>query len=171
VVRADITTLEVDAVVNAANSHLAGGGGVDGAIHRAGGPGIMEETRRRFPDGCPTGSAVTTGAGRMRARWVIHAVGPVWWGGLRGEDRLLASAWRTALQEAVDHGARSVAFPSLSTGAYRFPVGRASKIAMREIREFLGRVPSEQRPEVVICAFSAGDQAAYSKAAAEVGLL
>jgi O-acetyl-ADP-ribose deacetylase (regulator of RNase III) len=170
-VRADITSLDVDAIVNAANSHLAGGGGVDGAIHRAGGPEIMAETRRDFPDGCPTGSAVTTGAGQLKAKWVIHAVGPVWWGGLRGEDRLLASAWRSALQEACDHGARSVAFPSLSTGAYRFPVGRAAKIAMQEVREFLARLPPEERPEVVICAFSPGDERAYNDAAAEAGLL
>src|SRR5436853_163208 len=92
----DITEQEVDAIVNAANSRLAGGGGVDGAIHRAGGPAIMEETRRRYPDGCPTGSAVITAAGKLRAKYVIHAVGPVWSGGMRGEEGLLASAYRTS---------------------------------------------------------------------------
>ncbi|MEA2681906.1 MAG: O-acetyl-ADP-ribose deacetylase [Chloroflexota bacterium] len=161
VTRGDITALEVDAIVNAANSHLTGGGGVDGAIHRAGGPEIMDETRRRFPDGCPTGRAVTTGAGRLKARWVIHAVGPVWWGGLKGEDRALASAWTSALREAIEHGAGSVAFPSLSTGAYRFPVDRAAKIAAAALGAAISTVDDDQAPEVVICAFSARDERAY----------
>src|SRR5256885_5224217 len=112
----DITEQEVDAIVNAANSRLAGGGGVDGAIHRAGGPAIMEETRRRYPDGCPTGSAVITSAGNLQAKYVIHAVGPVWSGGNRGEDLSLASAYRTSLDLAAAHQCGSIALPALSTG-------------------------------------------------------
>jgi O-acetyl-ADP-ribose deacetylase (regulator of RNase III) len=162
--RGDITALEVDAVVNAANQHLAGGGGVDGAIHGAGGPEIMAETRRRFPDGCPTGSAVTTAAGRLQARWVIHAVGPRWQGGGHGEDEQLASAWRAALQEAVDHGAGSVAFPSLATGIYGFPVRRAAALAMAEVHRALAALPEGRLIEVTVCAFSASDEVAYSEA-------
>ncbi|MEX0610995.1 MAG: O-acetyl-ADP-ribose deacetylase [Pirellulales bacterium] len=133
----DITQQEVDAIVNAANSQLAGGGGVDGAIHRAGGPAIMEETRRRYPDGCPTGSAVITAAGDLRARYLIHAVGPFWSGGTRGEEDLLASAYRTALQLAADHDCRSIALPALSTGAYRYPLEDASRVAVRTAAQFL----------------------------------
>jgi O-acetyl-ADP-ribose deacetylase len=164
VVRGDITRLEVDAIVNAANSHLAGGGGVDGAIHHAGGPEIMAETRRLFPGGCRIGGAVTTGAGRLKAKWVIHAVGPVWWGGARGEDELLASAWRSALGQAVEHGARSVAFPSLSTGAYRFPVDRAAGIASAVVKAVLLGLPSDSAPEVIICAFGERDEKTYARA-------
>jgi O-acetyl-ADP-ribose deacetylase len=126
----DITEQSVDAIVNAANAQLAGGGGVDGAIHRAGGPSIMEECRRLA--GCPTGDARATGAGDLDARGVIHAVGPVWRGGERGEDALLASAHRRALEVAAELGARSVAFPAISTGIYGFPVERAAPIALRE---------------------------------------
>ncbi|MDQ6748649.1 MAG: O-acetyl-ADP-ribose deacetylase [Candidatus Dormibacteraeota bacterium] len=167
VVGADITTLDVDAIVNAANQHLAGGGGVDGAIHRAGGPEIMAETARLFPDGCPTGSAVTTGAGRLKARWVIHAVGPRWRDGRHGEDEELASAWRSALREAVEHGAHSVAFPSIATGVYGFPVPRAARVAMDEVRAALADLPPEHPLEVVICAFSPADEAAYREAIEE----
>jgi O-acetyl-ADP-ribose deacetylase (regulator of RNase III) len=162
--RGDITTLEVDAVVNAANQFLAGGGGVDGAIHRAGGPEIMAETRRRFPDGCPTGSAVTTSGGRLPARLVIHAVGPRWRGGGHGEDGQLASAWRAALQEAIEHDAASVAVPSLATGIYGFPVQRAAALAMVEVRQALAEVPPDRLLEVTVCAFSATDEAAYIEA-------
>ena len=126
----DITEQTVDAIVNAANEQLAGGGGVDGAIHRAGGPSIMEECRRLA--GCPTGDARATGAGDLDARWVVHAVGPIWHGGDRGEDALLASAHRRALEVAAELGARSVAFPAISTGIYGFPVERAAPIALRE---------------------------------------
>jgi O-acetyl-ADP-ribose deacetylase len=164
VIRGDITTLDVDAVVNAANQHLAGGGGVDGAIHRAGGPEIMAETSRRFPDGCPTGNAVTTGAGRLPARLVIHAVGPRWHGGDHGEDDQLASAWRAALREAVEHEATSVAFPSLATGVYGFPVRRAAALAMSEVQRTLAELPAGRKLEVTVCAFSASDQDAYEEA-------
>ena len=136
-VEGDITQQEVDAIVNAANSRLAGGGGVDGAIHRRGGPAIMEETRRKYPQGCPTGSAVITGAGNLPARWVIHAVGPVYRDGRHGEAELLASAYRRSLELAREHQCRSVAFPSLSTGAYRYPIREAARVALRTVIDFL----------------------------------
>ena len=119
----DITAEQVDAIVNAANSRLAGGGGVDGAIHRRGGPAIMAETDAKYPDGCPTGSAVLSTAGNLPAKYVIHAVGPVWSGGHRGEAELLAGAYRRAFELAVAAGCRSIALPALSTGAYRYPDG------------------------------------------------
>jgi O-acetyl-ADP-ribose deacetylase len=140
----DITRQEVDAIVNAANSRLAGGGGVDGAIHRAGGPAIMEETRRRYPDGCPTGSAVISGAGNLHAKYVIHAVGPVWSGGNRGEESLLAAAYRTSLELAASHDCRSVAMPALSTGAYRYPIDLAARIAVRTAADFLSGLTDGQ---------------------------
>jgi O-acetyl-ADP-ribose deacetylase len=127
-VQGDITRQTVDAIVNAANSGLRGGGGVDGAIHRAGGPTIMEECRRIGR--CPTGEARLTGAGNLRARYVIHAVGPVWSGGQRGEAELLASAYRYSLRLAEEQGVRSLAFPSLSTGAYGYPVAEAARVAL-----------------------------------------
>jgi O-acetyl-ADP-ribose deacetylase (regulator of RNase III) len=136
----DITQQEVDAIVNAANSRLAGGGGVDGAIHRAGGPTIIEETRRKYPDGCPTGSAVITAAGNLRAKYVIHAVGPVWSGGNRGEDDLLASAYGTSLDLAGSHACRSIAMPALSTGAYRYPLDAAAHVAVRTAVDFLRKL-------------------------------
>jgi O-acetyl-ADP-ribose deacetylase len=168
VVRGDITSLSVDAVVNAANQQLGGGGGVDGAIHRAGGPEIMSETRRLYPEGCPTGSAVTTGGGRLPARLVIHAVAPRWRGGDHGEDGQLASAWRSALQEAVDHAASRVAFPSLATGIYGFPVERAAALAMAEVRQCLASLPQGGSLDVTVCAFSASDEAVYSRALEEL---
>jgi O-acetyl-ADP-ribose deacetylase (regulator of RNase III) len=132
----DITLSEVDAIVNAANSQLAGGGGVDGAIHCRGGTNIMEETARRYPKGCPTGSAVISTAGDLDAKFVIHAVGPVWKGGQRGEADLLASAYRRSLELAHENDCRSVAFPALSAGAYRFPIDQASRIAIRTAIDF-----------------------------------
>jgi O-acetyl-ADP-ribose deacetylase (regulator of RNase III) len=166
--RGDITTLAVDAIVNAANQFLGGGGGVDGAIHRAGGPEIMAETQRRFPDGCLTGSAVTTSAGQLPARFVIHAVGPRWRGGGQGEDGQLASAWRSALCEAIEHQANSVAFPSLATGIYGFPVQRAAGLAMAEVRRALADLPPGRQLEVTVCAFSEADEAAYAQALEEL---
>lgn len=126
----DISLQEVDAVVNAANRQLAGGGGVDGAIHRRGGPAIMAETRARYPDGCPTGSAVVSTAGELSASIVIHAVGPVWQGGLSGEPELLSSAYQRSLQHATEQQCRTVALPALSTGAYGYPFDEASRIAL-----------------------------------------
>jgi O-acetyl-ADP-ribose deacetylase (regulator of RNase III) len=143
VVRADITTLDVDAIVNAANSSLLGGGGVDGAIHRAAGPGLLEECRRLH--GCRTGSAKITGGHRLLARHVIHAVGPVWQGGARGEDELLASCHRAALSLAGERGLRSIAFPAISCGAYRFPVERAAGIAVATVRAALEAAPTIER--------------------------
>ena len=138
-VQGDITEQEVDAIVNAANSSLLGGGGVDGAIHRAGGPAILEECR--LLGGCETGDAKATTAGKLLAKYVIHTVGPVWQGGGAGEDELLASCHRRALEVAADQSARTVAFPAISTGVYRFPVDRAARIALETTREELARQP------------------------------
>lgn len=134
----DITTLPVDAIVNAANGSLLGGGGVDGAIHRAAGPELLDACREL--GGCPTGEARTTPAFRLPARWVIHTVGPVWHGGQRGEADLLASCYRSSLAEADSVGADTIAFPAISTGAYGFPAGRAAEIAFTTLRETPTRV-------------------------------
>jgi len=160
-VRADITLLEVDAIVNAANKSLAGGGGVDGAVHRAGGPEIMRELGERY-DGCPTGSAVITGAGRMRARFVIHAVGPRWRDGEHGEPDLLASAYRTAFQLASEQGVSTVAAPSISTGIYGFPIERAAPIALAEARRALAAGPPPER--ITFALFSDSDLSVFSRA-------
>jgi len=135
IIEGDITQQPVDAIVNAANTSLLGGGGVDGAIHRAAGPQLLEETRQI--GGCPTGEARVSKGYRLPAKWVIHTVGPVWSGGHRNEHTLLANCYRNSLQAGVDTGARSIAFPSISTGAYRFPLKRATEIAMKETRRFL----------------------------------
>ena len=132
----DITRFTADAIVNAANSALAGGGGVDGAIHRAGGPEIMAELRERYA-GCPTGGAVATGAGRLPARWVIHAVGPIWRGGGSGEPELLASAYRSAMRLAGELGASSVALPAISAGIYGFPARVAADVALTTVADHL----------------------------------
>ena len=136
--RGDITHEPVDAIVNAANSGLLGGGGVDGAIHRAGGQAILEECRaiRARQGGCPTGEAVITGAGRLPARYVVHAVGPVWQGGESGEPDLLASAYRNSLALAAAHGARTIAFPAISTGIYGYPIEGAAPIALGLARDW-----------------------------------
>lgn len=142
----DITQHEVDAIVNAANSRLQGGGGVDGAIHAAGGPEILLECTRRYPNGCPTGSAVITGAGKLRSRYVIHAVGPIYTDGQRGEAELLAKAYRKSLELAVDHDCDSIAFPAISCGAYKFPHDQAAAIALQTSFDF---VQERQRPRDV----------------------
>lgn len=136
-VTGDITRQTTEAIVNAANSQLAGGSGVDGAIHRAGGPTIMAETRQRYPQGCPTGDAVITGAGQLPARYVIHAVGPIWRGGQRHEAEQLASAYEKSLAMTVAHQCHSVAFPSLSTGAYGYPVALAAQTTLSTVLAFL----------------------------------
>jgi O-acetyl-ADP-ribose deacetylase (regulator of RNase III) len=161
--QADITTLRVDAMVNAANSALAGGGGVDGAIHRAGGPEIMAELRRDHQGGCPTGSAVVTGGGRLAARHVIHAVGPRWRGGGHGEEEALASAYRTAFHLAAERGCRSVAAPSISTGIYGFPVERAAPIAVAAARAALQQ-PGTSLEEITFALFGSADLAAFTAA-------
>ena len=133
----DITEQVVDAIVNAANSRLMGGGGVDGAIHDKGGPEIMRETDENYPQGCPTGSAVISGAGRLPCKHVIHAVGPVWSGGKRGEAELLAAAIKKSLQLAAANGCQSIAVPALSCGAYSFPLEQASQIMLQSTADFL----------------------------------
>ena len=145
-IEGDITAQKVDAIVNAANSQLAGGGGVDGAIHRKGGPTIMAETRVKYSRGCATGSAVISGAGNLDAKFVIHAVGPVWGGGNRGEAELLAGAYRRCLELAVQYECKSIAFPSLSTGAYRYPVDQAARVALGTVIDFL---KEHGKPELV----------------------
>ena len=135
VIKGDITKMHVDAIVNAANSGLKGGGGVDGAIHRAGGPAIMEECRKI--GGCPTGEAVITAAGNLPAKFVIHTVGPVWGGGNKNEEKLLANAYDNSLNLAMENGLKSIAFPNISTGVYGFPKDLASSIAIETTRNFL----------------------------------
>ncbi len=163
-VQADITTLKADVIVNAANSHLAGGGGVDGAIHRAAGPSLMAELRTRY-SGCPTGSAVVTGAGKLAARHVLHAVGPRWRDGLHGEPEALRSAYRRSFELAAEQGAQTVAVPSISTGIYGFPVERAAPIAVAEAREALAR-PATSLRRITFALFSAGDLAVFEAAIA-----
>ena len=160
--RADITTLPVDAIVNAANQSLAGGGGVDGAVHRAGGPEIMEELRARY-DGCPTGSAVITGAGRMPAQHVIHAVGPRWRDGEHDEPELLRAAYRNAFRIAADQGCATVAAPSISTGIYGFPIEQAAPIALDQARAALSVAGTPLR-QILFALFSDDDLAVYAAA-------
>jgi O-acetyl-ADP-ribose deacetylase len=160
-VQGDITAQDVDAIVNAANSSLSGGGGVDGAIHRAGGPQILAECR--LLGGCATGDAKATTAGRLSARWVIHAVGPVWHGG-DGEEELLASAHRRSLEVAAELGARSVAFPAISTGVYGYPVELAAPVAIAAVKEAM--VPPVELVRFVL--FSEGHLAAFEAALAAV---
>ena len=160
-VRGDITREETDAIVNAANTTLLGGGGVDGAIHRAGGPTILEECRQL--GGCTTGDAKLTRGGRLRARCVIHAVGPVYRDGRHGEPELLARVYQRSLEVAVEHGLRSIAFPSISTGAYRFPVGEAAPIALGTAARFLVDHPG-RLDRVRFVLFSDADLAVYETA-------
>jgi O-acetyl-ADP-ribose deacetylase (regulator of RNase III) len=168
-VRGDITRQDVDAIVNAANPGLLGGGGVDGAIHRAGGPSILEECRaiRERRGECPPGQAVVTSGGHLKARFVIHAVGPVFRGGAGGEDERLRDAYRCSLRLAVEKGAKSVAFPSISTGAYRFPIERAAPIAIGTVRAFV--LERSGLDEVRFVLFSPADFDVYAARLADAG--
>jgi len=166
----DITLQAVEAIVNAANSSLLGGGGVDGAIHRGAGPSLLEECRRirreQLPGGLPAGEAVITDAGRLPARYVIHTVGPIWQGGDAREPEVLASCYRSSLRLAAEHGLASVAFPSISTGAYGYPVSPAALVALRTVRDVLGRGCPVGLVRFVL--FGATDLAVYAAALAKV---
>ena len=159
----DITGENVDAIVNAANSSLLGGGGVDGALHRAGGPDILDECRKvrteLYPDGLPTGGAVTTTAGNLKARYVIHTVGPVWHGGSHDEERLLEDCYRNSLDCAVEHGCETIAFPAISTGVYRFPKNRAAVIASGVVKSFLDG--NDTIKQVIFVFFSSEDESVF----------
>ena len=169
-IRGDITDMATDAIVNAANSSLMGGGGVDGAIHRRGGPAILEECKKiratEFPNGLPTGQAVLTGAGNLRAKRVIHTVGPVWSGGKSGEPDLLEQAYHNSLRLAVKAGLRTVAFPSISTGAYGYPLEKASLVALKAVKKFLES--QNGLDQVVFVLFDAQTLALYRLVAAHV---
>lgn len=159
----DITTVDTDAIVNAANSSLLGGGGVDGAIHRAGGPSILEECGRirktKYPEGLPAGEAVATHGGRLKARWVIHTAGPVWHGGGHGEDALLENAYRSSIRLAGEMGLSSLAFPAISTGVYGFPRDRAARIVAAVLRNYFSGDPLLDSIRLVF--YSAADEETF----------
>jgi O-acetyl-ADP-ribose deacetylase (regulator of RNase III) len=169
-VQGDITDMDTDAIVNAANSTLMGGGGVDGAIHRRGGPKILEECKRvratEWPNGLPTGKSVITSGGNLKAKYVIHTVGPVWRGGKSGEPELLAEAYRSSLKLAVSKGLKTIAFPSISTGAYGYPIEKASRIALSTVKEFLEK--QDKLDKVFFVLFTRHDFEIYKEAAKEI---
>jgi len=163
--RADITKLDVDAIVNAANSSLLGGGGVDGAIHRAAGPELVAACR--LLGGCKTGEAKLTPGFRLPARWVVHTVGPVWRGGLQAEAELLAACYRHSLQQAAAKGARSIAFPCISTGIYGYPLEPAARVAVATVRSSLAEPSLADINEVTFCCFSEADLMVYQRVLAD----
>ncbi len=167
-VRGDITRERVDAIVNAANERLMGGGGVDGAIHRAGGPAIAAECSaiRAKQGGCPTGQAVITAGGNLPAKHVIHTVGPIWRGGTAGEPELLASCYRESLGLALEHGIETIAFPSISTGVYGYPVAQAAAIALHAVKQFLAA--HDGLDEVRFVLFDDATYGAYEKALSDM---
>ncbi len=160
-IQGDITEQHVDAIVNAANSQLAGGSGVDGAIHAAGGPGIMNDTAARYPEGCPTGSAVASSAGNLSAKFVFHAVGPIWRGGKEGEPALLQTAYRKCLQLAVQHDCKTIAFPAISAGAYGYPLDLAANVAVKTVTDF--QKWHKKLPEVRFVLFTEGTYGAFAR--------
>jgi O-acetyl-ADP-ribose deacetylase len=166
-IQGDITLQETEAIVNAANTSLLGGGGVDGAIHRAGGPKILEECKaiRAKQGGCPTGEAVITSGGNMKTKYVIHTVGPVWSGGSRNEGKLLRNAYYNSLNLAKENSVKSVSFPSISTGVYRFPIDKASRIALNTVKEF---VQNHNFAEIRFVLFSERDLKVYEDALKEI---
>lgn len=160
-VQGDITQQEVDAIVNAANTRLVGGGGVDGAIHRAAGQTLKQQTDKRYADGCPTGSAVATEAGNLNAKYVFHAVGPIWRGGQHGEPELLRSACRRCLELAVENDCDSIAFPAISTGVYGYPIDLAAETSLTTVRDFL---LERKKPSLVrFVLFDAGTYGAFAR--------
>ncbi|MGB9779121.1 MAG: O-acetyl-ADP-ribose deacetylase [Candidatus Bathyarchaeales archaeon] len=169
-VQGDITEMDTDAIVNAANPSLMGGGGVDGAIHRKGGPKILEECKRiratEWPNGLPTGKAVITSGGNLKAKYVIHTVGPIWRGGSSDEPKLLSEAYRNSLKLAVSKGLKTIAFPAISTGAYGYPIEEASKIALSTVKEFLEK--EDGLDKVVFVLFSSHDFEIYRKMAKNI---
>ncbi|RJS79713.1 O-acetyl-ADP-ribose deacetylase [Candidatus Bathyarchaeota archaeon] len=169
-VKGDITEQETDAVVNAANPTLMGGGGVDGAIHRKGGPKILEECKKiretEWPNGLPTGKAVITSGGNLKAKYVIHTVGPIWRGGNHREPELLAEAYYNSLKLAVSKGLKTIAFPSISTGAYGYPIEKASKIALKTVKQFLEK--EDKLEKVVFVLFTMHDFKIYKETAKQI---
>ena len=169
-IKGDITEVDVDAIVNAANSTLLGGRGVDGAIHRKGGPKILEECKliraTQWPDGLPTGKAVLTSGGNLKAKYVIHTVGPIWLGGFHVESELLKQAYRNSLKLAVQNGIKTIAFPSISTGAYGYPIEEASRVAVGSVKKFLEK--EDKIKKVTFVLFSDLDFAVYLRALKDI---
>ncbi len=169
-IQGDITDMDTDAIVNAANSSLMGGGGVDGAIHRRGGPRILEECKRlrarEWPKGLPTGKAAVTSGGNLKAKYVIHTVGPIWHGGKHKEPELLAEAYRNSLKAAISKRLKTIAFPSISTGAYGYPIEKASRIALATVKDFLEK--EDNLDKVTFVLFSEDDLEVYKEAGKEV---
>jgi len=171
IIQGDLTEQDVEAIVNAANPSLMGGGGVDGAIHRKGGSKILEECKKiratLYPNGLPTGKAVITSGGNLKAKYVIHTVGPIWRGGSEREPELLNEAYKNSLKLAVEKGLKTIAFPSISTGAYGYPIEKASRVALKAIKEFIEK-ESPSLEEVRIVLFKEEDLKVYEEAAKEI---